>query len=233
MYAAIFKRDNMGAAIFNRSFNKTEVEKFRTRYFFNNKKFRCYLLSNFDHPKTIQAMKQIRLFLIISILFLFSCSKTNSQMIDQTTVKELDLNRYLGTWYEIARFPHSFEKNLVGVTATYSLRDDGKIKVINQGYKSTLDGELSVAEGKAKIPNKLEPGKLKVSFFWIFYADYFVLELDENYQYAMIGSSSDKYFWILSRTPQMEPAIYEMLLEKARKRGYNLDKLYKVPQKEN
>lgn len=154
-------------------------------------------------------------------------------MLDITTVKELDLNRYLGTWYEIARFPHSFEKNLVGVTATYSLRDDGKIKVLNQGYKNTLDGELSVAEGKAKIPNKADPGKLKVSFFWIFYADYNVLELDENYEYVMIGSSTDKYFWILSRTPQMVPETYEMLLEKARKRGYNLEKLYKVPQKVN
>ena len=178
-------------------------------------------------------MQKIRLLLIISSLFILSCIKSNSQMIDQTTVKELDLDRYLGTWYEIARFPHSFEKNLVGVTATYSLRNDGKIEVLNQGYKNTLDGERSKAVGKAKIPNKLEPGKLKVSFFWIFYADYFVLELDENYQYAMIGSSSDKYFWILSRTPQMAPEIYEMLLEKARKRGYKLDKLEKVPQPAN
>ena len=178
-------------------------------------------------------MRYSRLLLILSFLFSLSCTKTNSQMIDKTTVKELDLNRYLGTWYEIARFPHSFEKNLVGVTATYSLLDDGKIKVLNQGYKNTLDGELSVAEGKAKILNKLEPAKLKVSFFWIFYADYFVLELDGNYQYVMIGSSSPKYFWILSRTPQMDSATYEMLLEKARKRGYNLKKLYKVPQKTN
>ena len=177
-------------------------------------------------------MRYFRLLLILSFLFSLSCTKTNSQMIDQTTVKELDLNRYLGKWYEIARFPHSFEKDLVGVTATYSLRDDGKIKVLNQGYKNTLDGELSVAEGKAKIPNKQEPAKLKVSFFWIFYGDYNVLELDENYQYVMIGSSTDKYFWILSRTPQMDSATYEMLLEKARKRGYNLDKLVKVPQKE-
>ena len=177
-------------------------------------------------------MQKIRLLLILSLLFAFSCTDTNSQMLDKTTVKELDLNRYLGKWYEIARFPHSFEKNLVGVTATYSLRDDGKIKVLNQGYKNTLDGELSVAEGKAKIPNKQEPAKLKVSFFWIFYGDYNVLELGENYQYVMIGSSTDKYFWILSRTPQMAPEVYEMLLEKARKRGYNLARLEKVPQKE-
>ena len=152
-------------------------------------------------------------------------------MIDQTTVKELDLNRYLGKWYEIARFPHSFEKNLVGVTATYTLKDDGKIEVLNEGYKNTLNGERSKAIGKAKVPNILEPGKLKVSFFWIFYANYYVLELDNvNYQYAVIGSSSDKYFWILCRTPQMDTAVYNMLLDKARKHGYNLEKLYKVPQ---
>ena len=178
-------------------------------------------------------MCEFRLLLILSILLSFSCCKTNSQMIDKTTVKELDLNQYLGTWYEIARFPHSFEKNLVGVTATYSLRDDGKIRVLNQGYKNTLDGELSVAEGKAKIPDKSQPGKLKVSFFWIFYGDYNVLELEENYRYAMIGSSTDKYFWILSRTPQMDATTYEILLEKARKRGYNLAKLEKVPQSVN
>ena len=178
-------------------------------------------------------MNKYHIFLIWCVLILGSCTITNSQMIDKTTIKALDLNRYLGTWYEIARFPHSFEKNLVGVTATYSIRDDGKIKVLNQGFENTLHGERSIAIGKAKIPDKLEPGQLKVSFFWIFYADYFILELDENYQYVMIGSSSDKYFWILCRTPQMDPATYEMLLEKARKRGYNLEKLEKVPQREN
>lgn len=177
---------------------------------------------------------RISIFSLSLIVFMFfSCTNSNSQMIDQTTVKVLDLNRYLGTWYEIARFPHSFEKNMVGVTATYSMRKDGKIEVLNQGYKNSLDGEPSKAVGKAKIPNPMEPGKLKVSFFWIFYADYFVLELDEDYQYAMIGSSSDKYFWILSRTAKMDESTYEMLLEKARKRGYNLEKLEKVPQKSN
>lgn len=152
-------------------------------------------------------------------------------MIDTTTVKELDLNRYLGTWYEIARFPHSFEKGMAGVTANYSLREDGKIRVLNKGYKNGLNGKLSVAEGKAKIPDKSQPGKLKVSFFWIFYGDYNVLELDKDYQYVMIGSSTNKYFWILCRTPQMDEASYNMLLEKARKRGYNLGKLEKVLQK--
>jgi lipocalin len=178
-------------------------------------------------------MKNIRLVLILVVLIAFSCTKTKSQMIDQTTVKELDLNRYLGTWYEIARFPHSFEKGLVGVTANYSLRTDGKIRVINKGYENSLNGKLSVAEGKAKISDKADTGKLKVSFFWIFYADYYVLELDAEYKYVMIGSSSPKYFWILSRTPQMDESTYNMLLDKARTRGYNLDKLEKVQQPQN
>lgn len=178
-------------------------------------------------------MNYIRLSVTFIVLILASCSKSESQMIDTTTIKELDLNRYLGTWYEIARFPHSFEKGMAGVTANYSLRDDGKIKVINKGYKNGLNGKLSVAEGKAKIPDKSQPGKLKVSFFWIFYGDYYILELGPNYEYAMIGSSSSKYFWILSRTPQMDEATYNMLLDNAKKRGYNLDQLERVQQKSN
>jgi lipocalin len=149
-----------------------------------------------------------------------------------SVIQELDINNYLGTWYEIARFPNKFEKDLVGVTATYSLNDDGKIKVINKGYQKTLNGTPSEAIGKAKIPDPNQPGKLKVSFFWIFYADYFILELDNNYLYALIGSSSSKYLWILCRTPQMESSVYEMLLEKAKKRGYDLTKLERVPQPE-
>jgi lipocalin len=148
------------------------------------------------------------------------------------TVKNVDLKRYVGKWYEIARFDHSFEKNLVGVTATYSFRDDGKIKVLNEGYKFTLDGKHSKATGKAKVPDLKEPGKLKVSFFWFFYADYEILELDTvNYQYALIGGGSPDYLWILSRTPQMAPETYNMLLQKAKDRGYDLSKLIKVAQK--
>lgn len=177
-------------------------------------------------------MKKNHLLLIFVLIFSFCGIQSQSKIIDKSTVKELDINRYMGTWYEIARFPHSFEKNLVGVTATYSLRDNGKIKVVNEGYKKTLDGKRSRAEGKAKIPNKKEPGKLKVAFFWNFYGDYYVLELDKDYRWAMIGSSSDKYFWILSRTPQMDTDTYNMLLENARKRGYKLEKLIKVPQPE-
>lgn len=169
---------------------------------------------------------------IIAFLFVFAINgNTQETMIDKSVVKELDLERYLGTWYEIARFDHSFERGLVGVNATYSLRKDGKIKVVNSGYKNTLDGKRSEAVGKAKIPDKNEPSKLKVSFFLFFYGDYFVMELDENYQYAVIGSSSDNFLWILSRTPQMDEILYEELLDGLRKRGYDLSELIKVAQK--
>jgi lipocalin len=170
-------------------------------------------------------------FLIAFLFFIVTggCQNKQSEMINTTTIKELDLQRYLGTWYEIARFDHRFERGLVGVTATYSMREDGKIRVLNQGYKNSLDGKLSIAEGKAKLTN--EPGKLKVSFFWIFYADYLVMELDENYQWALIGSTSDKYLWILSRTPKLDESTKNLILEKARNRGYDTSKLIWVEQK--
>jgi apolipoprotein D and lipocalin family protein len=155
-------------------------------------------------------------------------------MVNTETVKKLEIDKFLGQWYEIARYPHSFEKDLVGVTATYSMREDGKIKVLNQGYKNTLNGELKTAEGKAKIPDKNDPSKLKVSFFWFFYADYLVMELDsENYQWAVIGSSSPNYLWILSRTPQMEKDLYMDLLQKIEKRGYDTSKLLLVEQNQD
>lgn len=152
--------------------------------------------------------------------------------VDRSTVSNVELNRYLGKWYELARFDHSFERGLVGVTATYSLRPDGKIKVLNEGYKNTLDGRHKTAVGKAKIPDPNDLSRLKVSFFLNFYADYLIMELDQvGYQYAMIGSNSDNFLWILSRTPQVPDSTWNMLLDKAKKRGYDVSKLIKVPQK--
>lgn len=166
--------------------------------------------------------------LFISFLFLFllvGCSQSNSSMIKQETVRQLDLNRYMGRWYEIARFDHSFERGMQGVTAHYRLLPNGKVEVINCGYQDSLNGRYKQAKGKAKQPDPENPGKLKVSFFLWFYADYNVLVLDENYQYALIGSSSDKYLWILSRTPQLPEKTLAFLIQKARSLGYDVDKL--------
>jgi apolipoprotein D and lipocalin family protein len=164
---------------------------------------------------------------LLTLLFICSLIHLNAQntMIDNSTVQHFDLNRYLGTWYEIARYDHSFERGLDDVTATYSMRSDRKIKVLNQGYKN---GELSTANGKAKIPNLDTPSKLKVAFFLFFYADYYVMELDDEYQWAVIGSSSSQYLWILSRTPQFDESIYKDLIQRITERGYNTSQLIEV-----
>lgn len=148
--------------------------------------------------------------------------------INKETVKTLDLHRYMGKWYEIARFNHWFERGMDKVTAEYTLRDDGKITVINRGYRN---GRYHTTQGKAKLPDAAEPGKLKVTFFLFFYSDYYVMELDEqNYSYALVGSSPDHYLWILSRTPTLPSEVLTMLLTKARERGYDTHKLIFVEQ---
>jgi lipocalin len=147
------------------------------------------------------------------------------------TVRGVDINRYLGQWYEIARFDHFFERGMVGVTAYYSLNDDGTIQVVNSGYKCSFFGKFKSVQGKAHVPDPADAGKLRVSFFLWFYSDYYILELDEeNYSYALVGSSSDKYLWILSRTPVLDRSIVKDLLHKAKHRGYDVSKLIWVKQ---
>lgn len=147
--------------------------------------------------------------------------------IDVTTVDELDLNRYMGTWHEIARFDHRFERGMCDVTATYKLLPDGRVQVENRGYLRKKPYDVCrTAEGQAKRPDPLQPGKFKVSFFPGVYSDYYVLELDkEGYNYALIGSSSEKYLWILSRTPVLPEETKKRLLAAATRRGYQVDKL--------
>jgi len=178
-------------------------------------------------------MKHLLVILLVSISFACQGSKhADMKAINTTPVEQFDLNRYLGKWYEIARFPHSFEKDLVGVIAEYSLKKNGKVKVVNSGYKGSLSGRFRKAMGKAKLAGAENVGHLKVSFFLFFYSDYYVLELDTvNYEYALVGSSSSNYLWILSRNPHMSENTYQMLLDKAKERGYNLEKLIKVEQK--
>ncbi|UCH09842.1 MAG: lipocalin family protein [Fidelibacterota bacterium] len=176
-------------------------------------------------------MAYVKALLLVPGLFLMACAAPSGTTKDIKVVEHLDLDRYLGRWYEIARLPTRFEKGLVNVTATYSLRDDGRIKVLNQGYKETSDGEHSVAEGVAWIPDPAQPARLRVSFFWIFASDYKVIALDgENYQWAMVTSKSKRYLWVLNRTPTMDEGLYTLLVEQARGYGFDIGELYKVPQ---
>ena len=159
------------------------------------------------------------------------CATTMSQKVDNSTITSFDLDRYLGRWYEIARYDHSFERGLVGSTAEYSLRDDGKIKVLNSGHLNTLDGPYKESIGKAKARKNGTPGQLQVSFFGPFYGDYDILELAPDYSYSVVGSSSPKYLWILSRTPQMSTTTKDKILRNLRQRGYDTSKLIWVEQR--
>lgn len=117
--------------------------------------------------------------------------ENDAASIDNTTVKSLDLNRFMGMWYEIARYDHLFERNMTHVTATYTLKPDGRIVVVNDGY---LKGVHKIIKGKAKLPDSIEPGKLKVSFFLWFYADYYVLDISPDYSYVVIGAARPTIF---------------------------------------
>lgn len=149
-------------------------------------------------------------------------------MVNTSTVKQLDIPRFMGKWYEIARYEHTFEKGMTYVTAEYSLLPDGKIRVINRGMKNGKPKEII---GKARQPDPIEyPSRLEVSFFLWFYADYYILELDKDYQHAIIGSNTDKYLWILSRSPEIPKDTLDKLLTNIRQRGYDLSKLVFVKQ---
>lgn len=176
------------------------------------------------HPA---CMKQLIVFLFFAMVS-SSCINQNA-MIDKSLVKDFEIDKYLGQWYEIARFDHRFERGLERVSANYAWREDGKIRVVNRGYNEE-SGQMSEATGKAKIPDPGRPSRLKVSFFWIFYSDYLILELDKDYRWAIIGSSSDKYLWILAREPHMDDTLYRALLDKAGRRGYDVSKLIRVKQ---
>ena len=158
---------------------------------------------------------------------LLSVSACKAQSINTTTVDNLDLRRYMGRWYELARFDHRFERNMERCEAFYTIEPDGMIAVRNSGIDAKT-GMLRITDGKAKLGKK--PGQLRVSFFLFFYSDYNILALGEDYDWALIGSKSPKYLWILSRTPSLPESTLEYILSEADARGYNTDGLIWVKQ---
>lgn len=140
-------------------------------------------------------------------------------------VSNFELDKYLGEWHEIARLDHSFERGMNQVTATYSLRDDGGVKVVNRGY-SEIEKQWSEAEGKAYFVDKNDEGYLKVSFFGPFYGSYVIFELEkENYQYAFISGPNLDYLWLLSRTPKVPESIIEKFFKMSKERGFNTSEI--------
>lgn len=140
-------------------------------------------------------------------------------------VHGFELNRYLGKWYEIARLDHAFERGLANITAEYSLREDGGVKVVNRGF-SAVDNKWKEAEGKAYFVGSPQEGYLKVSFFGPFYGAYIVFELDkEDYQYAFITSYDKSYLWLLARTPAVSDEVLNRFIQKSGELGFATDKL--------
>jgi len=163
-----------------------------------------------------------------SVLTLFAVTACVSIPDGMEPVSGLEVDRYLGTWYEIARLDHSFERGLSNVTATYSKREDGGLNVINRGYKEE-DQVWKEAEGKAYFVAEPDVGRLKVSFFGPFYGGYNIVELDkENYQYAIVAGPTLSYLWILARQPNLDATTLKRLEARAKALGFDTSQLIYV-----
>lgn len=164
---------------------------------------------------------------IVLVLFLTGCVGIPENV---KPISNFKLEKYLGKWYEIARLDHSFERDLTRVTADYSLRDDGGVRVLNRGYSGKED-TWKDAEGKAYFVKGSDQGHLKVSFFGFFYGSYIVFELDhENYQYSLVCGPNKSYLWILARVPEIKKEIKDILIVKAAAMGFDTSKLIFVDQ---
>ena len=140
-------------------------------------------------------------------------------------VPHVELKRYLGKWYEIAHLPARFQEGCTNTTATYTLSEDGSISVLNECRRS---GKVKKAKGKAKVVDKNSGAKLKVTFFWPFYGDYWIINLGKDYDYAVVGTPNRRYLWILSRTPQMDDGLFSHLIESVKSKGFDVNNLIKT-----
>lgn len=152
-----------------------------------------------------------------------ACDKNHPEL---KTVSYVDLNKYIGTWHQIAYLPNSFQKKCtIDTTATYTIRPDGKIGVRNECTKNS-NGERKTIEGKARVVDTLTNAKLSVKFFWFQPGgDYWIIDLADDYSYAVVGAPNRKYLWILSRTPQMDATLYEQILVRAKNKGFDTTKV--------
>ena len=146
------------------------------------------------------------------------------------TVAHLDLQRYLGTWYETASFPQSFQRGCTATTATYTLRDDGDIDVLNRCRKGSVDGEEKSALGRARVVDRATNAKLEVSFFRPFWGDYWIIDLSDDYSYAVVGHPGRDYLWILARKPTMPEATYQSIVTSLQAQGYETSRLVRTLQ---
>jgi apolipoprotein D and lipocalin family protein len=146
------------------------------------------------------------------------------------TGARVDLDRYMGTWFEIAAFPQRFEKGCHCTTAEYTMTDRGYVRVVNTCRKGGPDGKLNKARGKAFVVAGSGNAKLRVQFFWPFRGDYWIIDLAEDYSYAVVGAPNRKYLWILARTARMDPGLYDQIVKRAAAKGFDMSKLMPADQ---
>lgn len=163
------------------------------------------------------------------VLTTASCMQARDRLPSLQVVPYVDLSRYTGRWYEIARYPHKFQEDCFSSRATYTLRDDGRLSVLNECYEGPDRSSIRSAEGKARVVDKETNAKLKVSFFWPFSGHYWIIDLGEDYEYAVVGHPEREYLWILSRTRVMEQEVYERILERLQEQHYDTSKLIRTP----
>ena len=155
-----------------------------------------------------------------------SCLTTNENNTLEV-VPHVDLEKYLGKWYEIAHLPARFQEGCFETTATYALSKNGIISVLNECRRK---GKVTQAKGKAKVVDKTTGAKLKVTFFWPFYGDYWIIKLGNDYEYSVVGTPNRKYLWILSRTAQMDDNLFSQLIEFVKSKGFDVGSLIKTSQ---
>lgn len=164
----------------------------------------------------------------LSLLFFMTIKDGLSQTLQ--TVPSVDLNKYAGKWYEIASYPQIFQKGCHCTTAEYTLSEKGYVIVENRCNKDSVNGKVSYIKGKAFVEEGSGNAKLKVQFFWPFRAKYWIIDLADDYSYAVVSHPNKKYLWILSRSPKMEEAVYLEILSRLKAKGFDLSKLQKTVQ---
>jgi apolipoprotein D and lipocalin family protein len=163
----------------------------------------------------------------VCLVALASCRSTTSRLglPPLQTVPRVELSRYLGTWYEIASIPQGFQRGCTGTQARYSLRSDGEIEVVNRCRKGSLEGVEDVATGRARVTDTATNAKLEVSFFGPFWGPYWVIQLGDEYEYAVVGHPGRDFLWVLSRTPVMDSQVYAAILARLNAEQYPIDRL--------
>ncbi len=161
------------------------------------------------------------------VMFLYACATAGSGQAPLEVVPHVDLGRYVGRWYEIASFPQRFQKGCSDSRAEYRILPDGNVEVLNSCLK---DGKVDTAKGRAWVVDTKTNAKLKVSFFWPFRGDYWIIDLEKDYEYAVVSAPSMKYLWILSRTPTMEEQRYQAIVGRLKDRGFDITKLNRTQQ---